>query len=196
MTTAVPENNVQAEVANEWFISDDVLVSYLDSENSYNVTATEKELKWFNFDIPVPQETPQEAKEREEATMQQVRLGILRVVNQPPTNQRPQPQQMMVQPPQPALAPEVAQSMGCMITPAFISKLNDRDVSFDEMPQQNVQQPEIIQPKKDDIVDSFINKATVKQEKYKFSLTGKNKIGKNDPCPCGSGHKFKKCHGR
>ena len=24
---------------------------------------------------------------------------------------------------------------------------------------------------------------------------GRNKIGRNDPCPCGSGKKFKKCHG-
>jgi preprotein translocase subunit SecA len=22
-----------------------------------------------------------------------------------------------------------------------------------------------------------------------------NKVGRNDPCPCGSGKKFKKCHG-
>jgi len=22
------------------------------------------------------------------------------------------------------------------------------------------------------------------------------KIGRNDPCPCGSGRKFKQCHGR
>lgn len=25
---------------------------------------------------------------------------------------------------------------------------------------------------------------------------GKNKVGRNDPCPCGSGLKFKKCHGK
>ncbi len=25
---------------------------------------------------------------------------------------------------------------------------------------------------------------------------GKKKIGRNDPCPCGSGKKYKKCHGR
>lgn len=25
---------------------------------------------------------------------------------------------------------------------------------------------------------------------------GKKKIGRNDPCPCGSGVKFNKCHGR
>jgi len=24
----------------------------------------------------------------------------------------------------------------------------------------------------------------------------KNKVGRNDPCPCGSGKKFKKCHGK
>jgi preprotein translocase subunit SecA len=23
-----------------------------------------------------------------------------------------------------------------------------------------------------------------------------NKVGRNDPCPCGSGKKFKKCHGQ
>jgi preprotein translocase subunit SecA len=22
------------------------------------------------------------------------------------------------------------------------------------------------------------------------------KVGRNDPCPCGSGRKYKKCHGR
>jgi hypothetical protein len=27
-------------------------------------------------------------------------------------------------------------------------------------------------------------------------MIGENKIGRNDPCPCGSGIKYKKCHGR
>lgn len=26
--------------------------------------------------------------------------------------------------------------------------------------------------------------------------TGERKIGRNDPCPCGSGKKYKQCHGR
>jgi preprotein translocase subunit SecA len=26
-------------------------------------------------------------------------------------------------------------------------------------------------------------------------VRGQAKIGRNDPCPCGSGKKFKKCHG-
>jgi uncharacterized protein len=33
-------------------------------------------------------------------------------------------------------------------------------------------------------------------EKENRSYPGKEKIGRNDPCPCGSGMKFKKCHGR
>ena len=27
-------------------------------------------------------------------------------------------------------------------------------------------------------------------------ITAGPKIGRNDPCPCGSGKKFKQCHGR
>jgi uncharacterized protein YecA (UPF0149 family) len=26
--------------------------------------------------------------------------------------------------------------------------------------------------------------------------SGKEKIGRNDPCPCGSGKKYKNCHGK
>jgi uncharacterized protein YecA (UPF0149 family) len=26
--------------------------------------------------------------------------------------------------------------------------------------------------------------------------TSRGKVGRNDPCPCGSGKKFKQCHGR
>ena len=26
--------------------------------------------------------------------------------------------------------------------------------------------------------------------------TGDRKVGRNDPCPCGSGKKYKQCHGR
>jgi len=25
---------------------------------------------------------------------------------------------------------------------------------------------------------------------------GERKVGRNDPCPCGSGKKYKQCHGR
>ncbi|NJD86356.1 preprotein translocase, partial [Candidatus Erwinia dacicola] len=26
--------------------------------------------------------------------------------------------------------------------------------------------------------------------------TGERKVGRNNPCPCGSGKKYKQCHGR
>jgi preprotein translocase subunit SecA len=28
------------------------------------------------------------------------------------------------------------------------------------------------------------------------ALAGMPKVGRNDPCPCGSGKKFKQCHGK
>lgn len=29
-----------------------------------------------------------------------------------------------------------------------------------------------------------------------MSIRNRNRVGRNEPCPCGSGGKFKKCHGR
>jgi uncharacterized protein YecA (UPF0149 family) len=31
--------------------------------------------------------------------------------------------------------------------------------------------------------------------RYLYFLLSKSKAGRNDPCPCGSGKKYKKCHG-
>jgi len=31
--------------------------------------------------------------------------------------------------------------------------------------------------------------------KIKTVVRGQPKVGRNDPCPCGSGKKYKKCHG-
>jgi len=30
----------------------------------------------------------------------------------------------------------------------------------------------------------------------RFNQPAKSKVGRNDPCPCGSGKKYKKCHGK
>ena len=35
-----------------------------------------------------------------------------------------------------------------------------------------------------------------KDKKVKEVVSGKQKVGRNDPCPCGSGKKYKKCHGK
>jgi preprotein translocase subunit SecA len=32
------------------------------------------------------------------------------------------------------------------------------------------------------------------QPKTKPVVAGQKKVGRNDPCPCGSGKKYKKCH--
>jgi len=34
------------------------------------------------------------------------------------------------------------------------------------------------------------------EEKKQSPIVNKDKIGRNDPCPCGSGKKYKKCHGK
>ena len=31
---------------------------------------------------------------------------------------------------------------------------------------------------------------------YSISTEGAKKVGRNAPCPCGSGKKYKKCHGK
>ncbi len=41
--------------------------------------------------------------------------------------------------------------------------------------------------KREEIQKELKNSKTVRNE---------NKIGRNDPCPCGSGKKYKKCHGK
>jgi preprotein translocase subunit SecA len=40
--------------------------------------------------------------------------------------------------------------------------------------------------------DYFDPSAPIKQEPVRVEP----KIGRNDPCPCGSGKKFKQCHGK
>ena len=35
-----------------------------------------------------------------------------------------------------------------------------------------------------------------KEEKKQAPIINKDKVGRNDPCPCGSGKKYKKCHGK
>jgi preprotein translocase subunit SecA len=40
--------------------------------------------------------------------------------------------------------------------------------------------------------NDYIDPSPAKQEPVKVGP----KVGRNDPCPCGSGKKFKNCHGR
>lgn len=47
-----------------------------------------------------------------------------------------------------------------------------------------------------DIFDEEKRKALYKEQKYSTTVVKEAKIYPNDPCPCGSGKKYKKCCGR
>ena len=58
--------------------------------------------------------------------------------------------------------------------------------------QQNLEKPATTKGSLTDFA-SALGKS--KPAPVKMSPVGKEKIGRNDPCPCGSGKKYKKCHG-
>ena len=51
-------------------------------------------------------------------------------------------------------------------------------------------------PEWESIFDEDKRKALYKEEKASHTIRKENKVYPNDPCPCGSGKKYKKCHGR
>ena len=57
----------------------------------------------------------------------------------------------------------------------------------------HVYNPDNIQRKKVAKEVNTVNPDTGKKTPY---VRKKEKIGRNDPCPCGSGKKYKNCHGR
>ncbi|WP_022774594.1 SEC-C metal-binding domain-containing protein [Butyrivibrio sp. AE2015] len=46
------------------------------------------------------------------------------------------------------------------------------------------------------IFDEDKRKALYKEEKASHTIRKEDKVYPNDPCPCGSGKKYKKCHGK
>ena len=51
-------------------------------------------------------------------------------------------------------------------------------------------------PMWDDIFDKETQKALYLEQKKSGTVVKEQKIGRNDPCPCGSGKKYKKCCGK
>lgn len=47
-----------------------------------------------------------------------------------------------------------------------------------------------------DILAADTRKALLKKYKTSKTIVKENKVGRNDPCPCGSGKKYKKCCGK
>jgi preprotein translocase subunit SecA len=44
--------------------------------------------------------------------------------------------------------------------------------------------------------EEALGQAAKETAEHKPFVRGSEKIGRNDPCPCGSGKKYKQCHGR
>lgn len=51
-------------------------------------------------------------------------------------------------------------------------------------------------PQWSDIFDEATKKALYLEEKKSGTIIKEKKIGRNDPCPCGSGRKYKQCCGK
>lgn len=51
-------------------------------------------------------------------------------------------------------------------------------------------------PQWDDIYDKDEQKRLILDQKKAHTVINENKIGRNDPCPCGSGKKYKHCCGK
>ena len=51
-------------------------------------------------------------------------------------------------------------------------------------------------PEWNDIFDQEKQKALYREQKKSGTVVKGHKVGRNDPCPCGSGKKYKFCHGR
>jgi len=45
-------------------------------------------------------------------------------------------------------------------------------------------------------VETTVDAETVSATKFTVAQGGQPRIGRNDPCPCGSGKKYKQCHGQ
>ena len=154
---------------NDWQLPDGFLESKTFLKHdipSYEVP--ENSIKFFNFQTSVPPETAEEKAEQNRAIQDQIKLGILRVV-QPPTAQESSATQFH---------PELQVSS----TSPIITMLNGQEIHEVKQPQPN-------------LLNEFANRV-VMQQKRPVPIFGNNKkVGKNDPCPCGSGKKYKVCHG-
>ncbi len=68
----------------------------------------------------------------------------------------------------------------------------EQDIEDVEVPSA----PENVQYHHADYEEALGQNAAAKEEEHQPFVRGGEKIGRNDPCPCGSGKKYKQCHGR
>ncbi len=81
---------------------------------------------------------------------------------------------------------------------SFLSMVNIRSEGDIEAAEQQYQQPQGMEfnhaPSPDVLGNQPANK--IEKEELKPFVRGQKKIGRNEPCPCGSGKKYKQCHGK
>jgi len=68
---------------------------------------------------------------------------------------------------------------------------SEEDIEAVEVPQT----PENVQYHHADYEEALAQTGAAKEEPQPF-VRGGEKVGRNDPCPCGSGKKYKQCHGK
>lgn len=95
----------------------------------------------------------------------------------------------------------------------IVEFLSHAEIPGANEPEQPVEYAEAAPQKKTDLSKTVSNKAVIDQEGAEYGANEKDyfdpsqapkqepitvapKIGRNDPCPCGSGKKYKNCHGR
>ena len=76
------------------------------------------------------------------------------------------------------------QTLATMLTLSFSREGHVRDVGWDEIDVSQIDEGEREQLREigEKLTDAHVGRA--------------GKVGRNEPCPCGSGLKYKKCHGR
>ncbi len=78
------------------------------------------------------------------------------------------------------------------IVKALSSVTINEETKADEVQQQN---NDDAQPQYEGVEASDVDDAEVETVKQKTYHREQDKVGRNDPCPCGSGKKYKQCHG-
>jgi preprotein translocase subunit SecA len=87
---------------------------------------------------------------------------------------------------------------------SFLMKAGLPNERNNNQPQARFVQQQQVAPKKEKLVESREEKATNDTQQQQAQqaqrpkpqpVRAEAKIGRNDPCPCGSGKKYKNCHG-
>ncbi|MDP6102758.1 MAG: SEC-C metal-binding domain-containing protein, partial [Dehalococcoidia bacterium] len=58
-----------------------------------------------------------------------------------------------------------------------------------------VSQPRTHRAQRPQAIETPISRVAAQEKRAQSKATGSGKVGRNDQCPCGSGKKYKRCHG-